>query len=163
MIVICRPFTNRRRKGALKGTSRLYLLNFLGSIRLSVRRKLHKLSLMYKMVFKLASPYLCNLFPDFVSDRFCYSLRSARNLWSRYVRTDRQKKYFLYSPMKWWNSRLLEIRTSSFLGIVKHSLLKYLQVPARDYLFRIGDRSASISHTRLRLNSSALKYHLFQT
>ena len=51
---------------------------------------------------------------------------------------------------------------SSSLGIFKHSLLKYLQFPSRNYLFYIGDRPASISHTRLRLNFSALKYHLFQ-
>ena len=47
------------------------------------------------------------------------------------------------------------------LGIVKHSLLKYLQVPTRNYLFRIGDRSASVSHTRLRLNFSDLKFTEF--
>ena len=116
----------------------------------------HKLSLMYKIVFKLAPPYLCDLCPDFVSDRSCYSLRSANNLCVPYVR-----KSFLFSSIKWWNSLSLEIRMSS-LDIFKHSLLKYLQFPSRNYLFYIGDRSGSISHTRLRLNFSALKHHLFQ-
>ena len=31
---------------------------------------------MYKMVFKLALPYLCDLCPNFVSERSSYSLRS---------------------------------------------------------------------------------------
>ena len=31
---------------------------------------------MYKMVFKLALPYLCDLCPNFVSERSRYSLRS---------------------------------------------------------------------------------------
>ena len=76
-------------------------MNFLGSDELSVRRKLHKLSLTYKMVFKLAPPYLCDLCPDFVSGRSSFSLRSARNLRLPYVRTDRHKKSFLLSSIKW--------------------------------------------------------------
>ena len=47
--------------GALKGTNRASLLNELSCVELSVRRKIHKLSLMYKMVYKLAPPYLCDL------------------------------------------------------------------------------------------------------
>ena len=54
------------------------------------------------------------------------------------------------------------MRISSSLVIFRNSLLKFLQFPSRNYLFYIGDRSASISHTRLRLNFSALKLHLFQ-
>ena len=42
--------------GALKGTNRVSLLNELSWVELSVRRKIHKLSLMYKMVYKLAPP-----------------------------------------------------------------------------------------------------------
>ena len=66
--------------GALKGTNRVSLLNELSWVDLSVRRKIHELSLMYKMVFKLATPYLCDPCPDFVYERSCYSLRSANNL-----------------------------------------------------------------------------------
>ena len=69
----------------MKGTSRVSLLNELCWVDRSVRRKLHKLSLMYEMIFKLT---------------------------------------------------LSSVMT--------------------------GDRSASISPTRLRLNFSVLKYHLFQ-
>ena len=79
--------------GALKGTSRvsLYELSWVDL----------KLSLMYKMVFKLAPPYLCDLCPDFVSDRSCYSLRSARNLCQPYVRSDRhQKNRFSFDQLR---------------------------------------------------------------
>ena len=56
-------------------------MNFLGSnFQCSIKRKIHKLSLMYKMVFKLAPPYLCDLCPNIVSERSSYSLRSANNL-----------------------------------------------------------------------------------
>ena len=133
----------------MQGTSRVSLLNELSWVDLSVRKKLHKLSLMYKMVFKLAPPYLCDLCPDFFSDRSCYSLRSARNLCSSYLPTERHKKSFLFSSTKWWNSFPLEIRWSFSLGIFKHSLLKYLQL-------YWGSFSVNISHLL------ALKYHLFQ-
>ena len=46
---------------ALKGTNRVSLLNELSCVELGVRRKIHQLSLMYKMVYKLAPPYLCDL------------------------------------------------------------------------------------------------------
>ena len=58
--------------GDLKGTSRVHLLNELFWVDLSVRGKLHKLSLMYKkMVVKLAPPNSGDLCPDFVSNRSC--------------------------------------------------------------------------------------------
>ena len=87
--------------GALTGTNRVSLLNELSWVELSVRRKIHKLSLMYKMVFKLAPRYLCDLCPDFVYKRSCYSLRSANNLCLLYVHTDRHKKSFhFFSSIK---------------------------------------------------------------
>ena len=117
----------------------LFLLYRNFSSNLSVyRRKIHKASLMYKMVFKLAPPYLCDLCPDFVYERSCYSLRSANNLCLPYVHTNRHKKSFLFSSIKWWNSPSLEIRTSSSLGIFKHNLLKYLHFPSHNYLFILG-------------------------
>ena len=42
--------------GALKGTNRVSLLKDLSWVELSVRRKIHKLTLMYKMVFDPFAP-----------------------------------------------------------------------------------------------------------
>ena len=44
--------------GALKGTNRVSLLKDLSWVELSVRRKIHKLTLMYKMVFNPFIPEL---------------------------------------------------------------------------------------------------------
>ena len=149
--------------GALKETNRVSPLNDLSWVELSLRRKIHKLSLMYKVIFKLAPPYLCDLCPNFVSERSSYSLRSANHdLCSPFVRTERQKKSVLFSSIQEWNSLPLETRISSSPGIFKRNLLRFLHFPSQSYLFYIGDRSASIFHTRLRLNFSALNYHLFQ-
>jgi len=90
--------------GALKWTNRVSLLNELYWVDLSVRGKFHKLRLMYEMVFKLTPPYLCDLCPDFVFDRYCCSLGSANSFCLPYVRTDRDKTSLLFSTIKWWYS-----------------------------------------------------------
>ena len=92
--------------GALKGTNRVSLSKELSWVDLSVRRKLHKLNLMHKIVFKLARPYLCDLCPEFVSQRSCYSLRSANNLCLPYVRTDSCLLYTSPSPRDQRGSRM---------------------------------------------------------
>ena len=104
------------------------------------------------MVFKLATPYLCDLCPNFVSERSSYSPRSANNVCLSFVRPERHKKSFLFSSIQEWNGLPLEPRISSSPGIFKRNLLKFLHFPSRSYPFYIGDRSASIFHTRLRLN-----------
>ena len=102
------------------------------------------------------------LCPNFVCERSSYSLCSANNLCIPFVRTERHKKSFLFSSIQEWNNLPLETGKLSSPGIFKRSLLKFLHFPSGSYLFCIGDRLAWIFHTRLRLNFSALNYHLFQ-
>ena len=78
------------------------------------------------------------------------------------VQTERHKKSFIFSTTKLWNSIPSEMRLSSSLRSFKTNLLKCLGFPSRNYLFYVGDRSASIFHTRLRLNFSALNHDLFK-
>ena len=120
--------------GAVKGTNMVSLLNKLSWVELSVRRKLYKLTLMYKMVFKLALPYLCDFFPNFVSERSSYCLRSDNNLCLPFVRTERHKKSFLFPSIKEWNSLPLETRISPSPGVFKRNHFKFLHFPSRSYL-----------------------------
>ena len=60
---------------------------------------------MYKMVFKLALPYLCDLCPNFVSERSSYRLRS--DLFINKLKT-KFNNLFLENDFKYKkNSRLL--------------------------------------------------------
>ena len=145
--------------GAMKGTNRVCLLKMLHGLH---GHKMHKLCLMYKMVNKLAPSYLCNICPTFVNERSCYSLRSGNDLCSPHVRTERHKKSFLFSTTQLWNSLPSAVRLSLSLSSFKHNVLKCMKFPIRNYLFFTGDRTASIFHTRLRLNFSALNYDLFK-
>ena len=114
------------------------------------------------MLFKLAPPYLCDLCPNFVCERSSHSLCSANNLCLPFVRTEIHKKSFLFSSIQECNNLPLETRKLSSPGIFKRSLLKFLHFPSGSYFFCIGDRLGWIFHTRLRLNFTALNYHLFQ-
>ena len=126
--------------GALKGTNRVFLLKDLSWAALSIRRKIHKLTLMCKMVFQLALPYLCDLCPNFISQRSSYtcSLRSANNLCLPFICTERHKKSFRFSSIQEWNSLPLETRISSSPGIFKHNLLKFLHFPSAAIFFISG-------------------------
>ena len=120
---------------------------------------------MYEIVIKLAPPYLCDFCPEFVSDRCCYSLRSANNLCLPYVCADSHKKSFLFSSIKCSNSLPLEKRIPRSSDLFRHSLLKYLQFPSRNYLFFFfflywGSISVNISYS-LDTYLSGLKHHLF--
>ena len=114
------------------------------------------------MVFKLVPPSFCDLCPDFVSERSSYSLRSANNLCLPFVRTERHKKSFLFSSISRVEQSSIRNTHIVFSRHLKGQLLKFLHFRSRNYLSYIGDRSATIFHTRLRLNFSALNYHLFQ-
>ena len=128
---------------AFKGTNRVSLLNNISWVELSVgKKKIHKLTVMYKMLFKLAPPYLFDLCPNFVCERSSYSLCSANNLCLPFVRTERHKKSFLFSSTQEWYNLPLETRKLSSPGIFKRSLLKFLHFPSGSYLFCIGDRLA---------------------
>ena len=56
------------------------------------------------------------------------------------------------------NHDLTSIPDWSSPGILKRNLLKFLHFLSRSYLFCIGDRSASIFHTCLRLNFILVPY-----
>ena len=143
--------------GALKGTSRVSLLNELSWVDPSVRRKFINLVWCITCFLICAIYVQISLLTDLAIASFLLRIFAYLTFVVIYI-----KKTFLFSSIKWWNSTPLEIRTSFSLGIFKHSLLKYLQFPTRNYFFCIGDRSASTCHTCLRLNFSALKRHHYQ-
>ena len=62
---------------------------------------------MYKMVFKLALPYLCDLCPNFVSERSSYSLRS--DLFINKLKT-KFNNLFLHNDFKYKKNSLLLLK-----------------------------------------------------
>jgi len=82
-----------------------------------------------------------------------------------YVQTERHRKSFHFSSSQLWNSLPSEVRLSPSLSSFKDNVSKHLKFPTRNhvnYLFYTGDSVASIFHSPLRLNFSALNYDLFK-
>ena len=87
--------------GAIKGTSRDCLLRDTSWAKLSHRRKIHKLIIMHKLVYKLAPPYLSDLCPSGVSMRSSYSLRSSRHCLSHDSKTP-SKRDLRHREKRWY-------------------------------------------------------------
>ena len=62
--------------GAIKGTSRQYLMKELGWEDMKLRRTIHKLMFYYKIVNNLVPNFLKELLPTQVFERTHYSLRT---------------------------------------------------------------------------------------
>ena len=82
--------------GYMKGTHRESLLIYTGLHMRSVRRKIHKLILLYKMVNGQVPDYLSTLFPSYVLQRTAYALRTGSNLCLPFVTTENRKMLFFF-------------------------------------------------------------------
>jgi hypothetical protein len=149
--------------GAMKGTSRVRLLEELAWEDMKTRRSIHKLILYFKIVNKLTPNYLSDLLPQTVQQRSGLSLRNASDFSPFGVRTERFKKSFFPSTTILWNNIDIIDRNSKSIGYFKSSLTSFFDIQTYTgyYDFSI-DRYSSILHTRLRLNCNALNYYLFK-
>ena len=134
--------------GAIKGTSRNCLLHNTSWAKLGLRWKINKLIMMYKLIYKLAPPYLSDLCPSAVSMRSSYSLRSSRNFFLSFLRTERHKNSFLFSKTQLWNNLPLELRLSSSVDNFKHNLLAYFGISFCNPPYYVGNRFDSVYHSR---------------
>ena len=145
--------------GATKLVALDRLYQELGWLKLSERRKLHKLYLFYKMENGLATDYLAELIPPHVRDETSYSLRNADNL--RQIHASSRSYYdsFLPSTIREWNKLPDDIKSTPSLLSFKHKLEKETSKTPKYYY--CGDRISQILHTRLRTGCSALRYYLY--
>ena len=136
------------------GTTKLVsiddLYNETGWETLTVRRRKHKLILLYKMINGLTPPYLTNLVPPSTGRTSTYNLRNNNNIQTIYSRTNLYYNSFLPSSIREWNTLPVGLRNSTSLNNFKRMLnLDVRKVPL--YYF-LGSRKAHILHTRLRTN-----------
>ncbi len=115
--------------GAYRHTSNDALLAELGWQPLRIRRHIHKLSLFFKIMNSLTSPYLRPLIPRAADTQ--YRLRSASNatLPTPYSRLSSTRNSFVHSTVRLWNSLSVELRSvtslSGFKSRVKDELYKH--------------------------------------
>ena len=134
----------------------------LGWETLQKRRTDHKLIMFYKMTHSIAPRYLQDLVPPTTGNRSNYSYQLRNTADPSYVnaRTTLYKNSFLPSTVIAWNNLPPATKTSTSLSCFKHLICQpRYQRPA---YFNTGPRRSQILHTRIRLECSLLKAHLFK-
>jgi hypothetical protein len=141
--------------GAYRYTNHERLLQELGWPPLSVRRKNHRLNVMFKIQNNLTPPYLKEACPPLTRDRTTYNLRSASNITTPHQRTTQYQKSFYPQTIKDWNSLPTDTRTTTSLDSFKESR-KSMTGFKTNTLFHHDTSKAAIDLTRIRLGLSGL-------
>ena len=145
--------------GATKLVSLSTLSNEICWESLEQRRKNHRLTLFYKMMYNFTPLYLSSLVPETVSNISRYSLRNSNDLQTIAARSSQYYHSFLPSTTRDWNNLSIEAKQSDSVNSFKRFLnTGKSSVPNHYY---IGSRKAQILHTRIRTNCSSLNLDLF--
>jgi hypothetical protein len=146
---------------AYKHTSHETLLDELNWAPLSIRRKHHRLNLMYKIQHGLSPNYLTNLCPPLTRDRTEYNLRTGMNISAPLQRTTTYQKSFFPQTISDWNSLSSNVREIPTLDSFKDTLKK-LTNPKPNKLYHHNNSQEAINHTRMRMGLSGLSAHRFE-
>ena len=130
---------------------------------LQKRRNNHKLFQLYKILNGLTPQYLQSLIPQRVQNISRYQLRNMSNFNVPPARTVTHANSFLPSTLRDWNSLDLIVRNSPTLNSFKRQLNRTRNENPYPKYFDIvhTSRFCQIYHSRLRLECSSLKYHLY--
>jgi hypothetical protein len=146
--------------GAYKHTKHTTLLDELSWPLLSIRRKNHRLNVMYKVQNNLSPLYLSGACPPLTRDRTCYNLRNDMNITMPQLRTTTYQNSFFPHTIADWNQLDCKIRTLPSIDSFKENLKK-TSSPKPNPLFHHDSSKAAINLTRLRLGLSALSSQRF--
>ena len=136
-------------------TSTDHLLNELGWEPLSVRRKNHRLCIMYKIQNNLTPEYLRNICPLQRRDVVQYPLRNQGDIARVNARTALYFNSFFPCTIRDWNSLSIDTRQKPSLESFKKGLLKLSNVVKhKHFSYSIG--RASVHHCRMRMGLSAI-------
>ena len=148
--------------GATKFVSIEKLYLDLGWETLQKRRNDHKLFMFYKIINNLVPMYLNDLVPLSVRERTnnTYPLRNALNFSIISSRTSLYKNSYFPSTCELWNTLPMTTRTASSFSNFRSLISK--PPPKKPLYYNIGLRANQIYHTRIRLECSSLKDHLYK-
>ena len=124
-----------------------------------MRRRNHKLILMYKITKNLSPAYLISLVPDTVGSNSSYPLRNGANIRNVTARTTSYSNSFVPSAITEWNNLPLETRNADSLHSFKIILSCDTTKPYLLYYY--GERRQQMLHSRLRTHCSSLNQDLY--
>jgi hypothetical protein len=146
---------------AYKHTHHETLLEELSWAPLSLRRKHHRLNLMYKIQHEISPDYLSNLCPPLTRERTPYDLRTGMNITAPSQRTTTYQKSFFPQTINDWNLLPLNIREIATIHTFKETLKKSAG-PKPNKLYHHNNNTAAINLARIRLGLSGLSAQRFE-
>jgi hypothetical protein len=141
--------------GAYKHTKHTKLLEELGWPPLSLRRKQHRMNVMFKLQHGLLPPYLSEICPPLTKDRTKHDLRSGMNVTTPQTRTTTYQQSYFPKSIKEWNDLEVSVRSCLSIDSFKEHQKKTSGYKSNP-LFRKYSTKAAINHTRIRLGLSGL-------
>lgn len=100
------------------------LIKEIGWVSLSDRRKIQKLTLVYKNIHGYLPNYLEELFPPNINDTNRYNLRNSQDFVTIARRTEIYSKSVIPSSIKLWNELDTNIQDSETLSLFKNKINK---------------------------------------
>ncbi len=147
--------------GLTRSVSINKLVQEIGWVSLSDRRKIQKLVLIFKEKAGKLPTYLHELFPQLVGENNPYELRNRNNFITLARRTEIYSKSFIPSSLALWNELGDEIKHSPSLATFKAKLKQLFKPAIVPAYYLIGERTQSIYHARIRNQCSNLNSDLF--
>lgn len=147
--------------GAYRHTNQEKLLSELGWECLSVRRKKHRLIMLYKICNCLVPSYLAFLKPTTVSETTRYQLRNDTHLVLPRIRTQVAKNGFIYRSVSDWNHLDIQVRNIKSLSCFKKRITTLFK-PTVNPLFNHGFGYSQVVLCRMRLGLCGLNVDLFK-
>ena len=150
--------------GALLRTPTDKLLTDLGWTSLRTRRDINCATYLYKIMNSrfCAPEYLTNVLPPKRDQINFHTLRNPTHISIPPSRLSSYRNSFIPSAVRSWNRLSQETRNKPSLMTFKRAVLHEYGVQRPSLFFSYGSKENNILHTRLRLEASLLKTHLFR-
>jgi hypothetical protein len=141
--------------GAYRHTKHENLLEELGWPPLSLRRKHHRLNVMFKLQRGFAPDYLQIICPPLTRDRTPYHLRTGSNITMPQVRTSTYQNSYFPQSINDWNELPMAQREVGTINTFKeyHKKSSGFKI---NHLYHLYSSKAALNHTRIRLGLSGL-------
>ena len=149
--------------GALSRTPTVKVLADLGWTTLRTRREINSASYLYKTMdprFR-APDYLKNILPATREQIAHHTLRNPTNISIPSSRLSSYRNSFIPCAVRTWNRLSHDTRSQPTLYAFKRAVMRECGIQKPPLFFSYGSKVNNILHTRLRLESSLLKAHLF--
>jgi hypothetical protein len=146
--------------GLPRYTRREYLYQETGWQKLSERRTIRKLCLLYKIYKHITPLYLVEKLPPLVGTKNNYNLRYSQNISQPYSRTTLYQNSFFPSGIQLWNNLLPHVKQTNTFSMFR-SQITPIAVKLPKY-YEYGNRKLNIIHTKLRHSVSQLNYDLYK-